>query len=369
MSRDFYLRSVHRRWQQVLATSQAQVVICSPYLTPRTALSVIRASSPARCNIYTRFSIEDFASGASSLAVLKSLLQEGYAVFEVPALHAKILLASKQFASIGSQNLTARGVRNREATYCTEDAAEVADVEQMLAPWLESATPITDAMVEDALRLLPPIQKAFRAVQEAAASADAELRAAQEKRVAASRRESSRRTEEARARHVVANTARRLIESRIPDGEISRELAQSFIRRSAFWHSHSSGQIVSGGGHARRVYGAAGDWKVDFGANSFLVGRAIHRCFRTLGEYIDSWEAGAPKDASEVVRRLRRDVNGAVAGYNGLELNGYYSLSGNDMMFGTTSIDIKFFVRAVLEQIPEEIAAPLRNANEVQVGV
>ncbi|MEC4722770.1 phospholipase D-like domain-containing protein [Noviherbaspirillum sp. CPCC 100848] len=345
-------------------------MICSPYLTPRTALSVIQASSPERCEIYTRFSIEDFASGASSLPVLKSILQDGYAVFEVQALHAKILLASKQFASIGSQNMTARGVRNREATYCTEDAAEVAHVEQMLEPWLDSATPITEAMVEDALRLLPPVKKAFRAAQSAAAEMEAEIRAAEAERLETTKRELNRRNEKTRSRHLAAKMARKIIDAQAPNGQISRELAQSFIRRSTFWHSHSSGHIVSGRGHAKRVYGVAGDWKVDFGANSFLVGRAIRRCFRTVEEYIDKWEAGQPQDASETVRQLRRDVNGAVAGYDGVELSGYYSsLSGNDMMFGTTSIDIKFFVRVVLEGLPEEISAPLRDVNEAQVGI
>lgn len=369
MARDFYLRSVHKRWQHALATSRERVVVCSPYLTPKTALTVIEAAPPERCAIYTRFSVEDFASGASSLQVLDALLKNGYAAFEVAGLHAKILLASGHFASIGSQNLTARGVRNREATYCTQDAAEIAHIEQMLAPWLENATQITEEMVDDAKRLLPPIQKALRAVQRDAAAADKEIRTAQAERLALREREAIRRAAESRARRSMANRARRAIDVQVSDGEVSRELAQTFIRRSAFWHSHSSGQIVSGAGHARRVYGGPADWKVDFGANSFLVGRAIKRCFRTLRQYIESWEAGTPRKASDVVRELRRDVNGAVAGYNGSELNGYYPLSGTDMMFGTTSIDVRFFVRVAIEFLPEEIAAPLREANESQVVV
>jgi hypothetical protein len=291
---------------------------------------------------------------------------KGYAAFEIAGLHAKILLASGQFASIGSQNLTARGVRNREATYCTQDGSEVAHIEELLAPWIEGATQITEEMVNDAKRLLPPVQKAFRAVQRDAAAADSQIRAAQAERSSLRERETIRRAAESQARRSMANAARRAIDVLVSDGKVSRELAQSFIRRSAFWHSHSSGQIVTGAGHAQRVYGGPGDWKVDFGANSFLVGRAIERSFRTLRHYVESWEAGTPRKASDVVRELRRDVNGAVAGYNGSELSGYYPLTGTDMMFGTTSIDVRFFVRAALEYLPEELAAPLREANETQ---
>ena len=68
----------------------------------------------SRCQIYTRFSVEDFASGSSSLSTLKVLLAGGYPVYEIERLHAKLVAASGSFASIGSQNLTFNGVNNRE---------------------------------------------------------------------------------------------------------------------------------------------------------------------------------------------------------------------------------------------------------------
>jgi hypothetical protein len=364
VSREFYLRSVHKRWQHVLSISETRVIVCSPYLTPKTALNVIQAASPARCTIYTRFSMEDFASGASSLLVLKSLLDKAYTLFEIPGLHAKILLASRQFASIGSQNLTANGVRNREATYCTEVEEEVAQIEKMLIPWLESATPITEDMIEDAMQLLPPIQKVFREIRQVSEEAELMVRNAQAERNAANAREAKRRAEDARSRQLVAKAVRDSIDSIIPNGEIDLKLAQSFIRTSAWWHSHSSGQLVRARNYADRIYGSNGDWKVNFGANTFLVGRAIRRCFQTMREYIDNWEAGIATDPTELVYRLRRHVAGAVAGYNGSEMHGFYPLRGDDMMFGTLSIDVKFFVREVLSNFPKEIIEPLRVENE-----
>lgn len=374
MSQNIYLRSVHKRWQQALAKSQVRAVICSPYLTPKIAFSVAQASSPERCEIYTRFSLEDFASGASSLQVVGSFVERGYRVFEIKALHAKILLASGEFVSIGSQNLTARGVRNREATYCSEDTAEVELVEEMLRPWIDDATPITVEMVAEALQVLGPIEKEFRRLQRAAASAEAKIRAAQAMRDertrlaqvvrdVAVRLEAERRFEADRVRRAIAYTAKNIIERSAPEGDVSLDLAKAFIRRSTWWHSHSSGSPVQASGFANRITGHSGDWRVKFGANSFLVGRAISKCNEILRQYIDGFEAGSAIKPSLMVGLLRMAISSSVAGYDGMGL-GRYPITGDDMMFGTMSIDVKFFIRELLERLPEEIAGPLKEVND-----
>lgn len=374
MSQDFYLRSVHKRWQRVLSNSQARAIICSPYLTPKIALSVIQASSPDRCEIYTRFSLEDFASGASSLNVIASFIERGYRVFEIQALHAKVLLASGEFVSIGSQNLTARGVRNREATYCSEDPVEVAQVEEMLGPWIDDATPITVDMIEDALRLLGPIEKEFRKLQHAAASAEAAIRAAKverDERTRAARAaqeaalslEAERRFEAARVRRAIAHTAKNIIERRVPEGQVPLELAKAFIRRATWWHSHSSGSLVRARRYADRITGANGDWRVKFGANTFLVGRAISKCNKMISQYIEGFEAGSVTKPSLMVGLLRMAISDSVAGYDGVA-RGRYPITGDDMMFGTLSVDVKFFIRELLERLPDEIVGPLKEEND-----
>jgi phosphatidylserine/phosphatidylglycerophosphate/cardiolipin synthase-like enzyme len=187
MANQLYLRSVHKRWLRVLAETRAQAFVCSPYLTPKLALSVIQSAPPQQCVIYTRFSIEDLASGASSLNVVEFLVKQGYPVLEIQALHAKMLLVSGEFASIGSQNITARGIRNREATFCTDDPDDVAEIERLFAPWAESATCITLEMVEDAKLLLDPLKAAFRKLQQMTAEGDASVRSAQAHREKVSR--------------------------------------------------------------------------------------------------------------------------------------------------------------------------------------
>jgi phosphatidylserine/phosphatidylglycerophosphate/cardiolipin synthase-like enzyme len=117
----YYLSSVDRRWKKELARAKSRVVICSPYLTPKTAEAVICSADRGLCEVYTRFSVMDFAFGASSLRTIRLLREREYSVYELEGLHAKLVLVSGAFVSVGSQNLTSRGVTNREATATSTD--------------------------------------------------------------------------------------------------------------------------------------------------------------------------------------------------------------------------------------------------------
>jgi hypothetical protein len=351
MSRETLVQSVHDRWLEELAAASTVAIICSPYVTPKIALRIPRAVPPSQCSLYTRFSLEEFAAGSSSLRTLKLLLQDGYSLFRVNDLHAKIVLIPGQFASVGSQNLTARGLRNLEATYCTADRSEVAELERRLTPQLASAVPITGEMVEDALQVLPRLRSLFRAARRAATAAESELILLAERRLQLQRRAALR----SEARKRVAEAIERL--------SADRELAQAYIRKSIWWHSHSSGLPVRAPRHALRVTGWEGDWRLELGANFFLVGRAIARCMSVLEEYLVALENEDPPPASEIVGRLRLQVRGAVANATGSEYNGFYPLTGVDMMFGTTSIDVADFVAHALQLLPTELALPLHFAN------
>src|SRR5438105_1150845 len=112
----FYFRNIVRRWQNEVGRQAERVLVLMPYLTSTTAETVLRGANPEICEIYTVFSAENFAAGSSSIKTIKSLHQKGFSLYHLPNLHAKAVIVSGSFASIGSQNLTVQGARNREAT-------------------------------------------------------------------------------------------------------------------------------------------------------------------------------------------------------------------------------------------------------------
>lgn len=110
-------------------------------------------------------------------------MDEGHALFHVDQLHAKLIIVSGQFASVGSQNLTNGGTRNKEASVVLTEAGLVSDIEKSIQPWLKQRSRITPEMLADMKALLPQIAEIYRKAQTAADDADkrvAELHALRE---------------------------------------------------------------------------------------------------------------------------------------------------------------------------------------------
>jgi hypothetical protein len=123
--------------------------------------------------------------------------------------------------------------------------------------------------------------------------------------------------------------------------ERDREMAKKFIRASAWWLTHSSYRPVRAPGHADRLYMSHHGWAVDFGGNSFLVGKAIERCRTILEQCRDEAAAGQVLSRSNVEARLKKVISGAVANSSGEEYQGYYPITNDDLLkFGAQGIGV-----------------------------
>jgi hypothetical protein len=174
---EIYLRNIVRRWKRELQKPAGRVFILSPYLTSQTADTVIETAGPRNCKIYTVFSAENFAAGASSLRTLERLLHAGFSLYHLPDLHAKIVLVPGRFASIGSQNLTHGGTINREATVVLTDPTVIRSLEKTLAPWLQKAHLITATHVDEMKAMLPLLTRKFHKLRRTAVGVDQFVRA------------------------------------------------------------------------------------------------------------------------------------------------------------------------------------------------
>ena len=108
-------------------------VITSPYLTSPAAEAVIGCADPETTVVLTTFDATTFAAGGSSLGTVRKLMARGYRLRALDGLHAK-LVVTEGAVLVGSQNLTAAGTRNLEATARVSDPAEVARVREGVAP-------------------------------------------------------------------------------------------------------------------------------------------------------------------------------------------------------------------------------------------
>jgi len=131
---------------------------------------------------------------------------------------------------------------------------------------------------------------------------------------------------------------------------IPLELAKRFIRATAWWLTHSSSWPVRAPGHASRIYKSNHGWAVDFGANTFLVGKAIERCRDVINDYLNNASKGCIPLKSDVVASLKKQVSGAVANVDGYEYAGYYPIDDQQLVFGAQSIDVSDAARFMLRE-------------------
>jgi len=160
----YYLKNISRRWHTEIKKVDGKVIILSPYLTSKTAEGILRDSKFSECEIYTIFSVHNFISGASSLKTLKCLYDKGCKLYHLPRLHAKIIISPGRFATIGSQNLTRNGVKNKEASVITFDVKEVNKIEELLNQWIPQRKCITSEMIQHLEDKIINLRKKFNLI-------------------------------------------------------------------------------------------------------------------------------------------------------------------------------------------------------------
>ena len=126
-----------------------------------------------------------------------------------------------------------------------------------------------------------------------------------------------------------------------------REVAKIFIRHSAWWKHPKSGWVRAPK-HAERVEEGRNGWEITFGANRLFISLAIKRCVIVIRQFISDRDEGDDYSIVELEQILRHQVRCSIGNHNGDIYNSPYNISGNDMLFGTASIDLKDFVGLVI---------------------
>jgi len=374
---EYYLKSVDRRWKKEVSQARGKVLILSPYLTSKTAELVLEnLDSIENCEIYTVFSINNFVSGASSLRTIKSLFKVGFKLYHLPRLHAKIIIGSQSFVSIGSQNLTRNGVRNKEASVVICHPQEVAKIEKSLEAWISQDQLISNAMIDEVEKNLLTLRRKFCSLQREANNLESAIWENEEKRL-----EEARLVKEAEERRQVeernrieeekikkeaeekmknqkeeqwrekVNTIRARIGQLAEYEKVELSLAKEFIRTCAYWEHPRWGGIYPAPKDANRIDGSQENWWIKFGGNYFLVSKAICQCKQTLLEFLDS---AAPVNAisiTELENQLQLNVRQAVANSEKYEYSGLYPLDGDYMKFGNHLIKISEFINLLLKKV------------------
>ncbi len=333
---EFYLKSIDRRWKKEIAKAQKSITFLSPYLTSNTANLVFQKSPPEIITVCTVFSFKNFVTGASSVKTLIQLKNMGIRLLHLDSLHAKILTVDDKFASVGSQNLTFGGTRNKEASIIILEKEKILQLSNFINNWLEKSIEISEEMLTKAENYIIPFQEKMH-----------ELFLGIDK----SEKEYWYKVQLEEMQKKIPRVYKNLrnFSSIGSKHSIDEMTACYFIEKSAWWLKHPS-YPVRAPNHKNNVYGSNPDWRIDFGANTFLVGRAIQRCLDTIETAIKEISQGQKVTLASIENKMRDDIRSSIANFEGDEYHGYYSaLENNDIIFGTQSIDMKDFITCINE--------------------
>ncbi len=159
---ELYLKNIARRWKKEVSKNREKAYIFSPYITSSTAESVLSQVSGIELEIYTLFSAELFSSKASSIKTIKNISNLGHKIFHLPNLHAKIVLMPEVFASVGSQNLTSSGTKNKEASIVVLDKKIISQIHKEIQYWIQERIPVTAEMIDAMENDLAPLEILFQ---------------------------------------------------------------------------------------------------------------------------------------------------------------------------------------------------------------
>ena len=143
-----------------------------------------------------------------------------------------------------------------------------------------------------------------------------------------------------------------------PEGLVPREIAERFIRESAWWDHPSAGNVRARR-HAHRIYGSESDWKIDFQSNTtFYVGKAITRCRQRISEFLDRSTPENFGSFNDLKLQLRYAIyhpltSSAIEFGYCWDKDIYYSYGDDfELGFGNQLIKTSDFIRTIFDIVP-----------------
>nr|WP_321259070.1 hypothetical protein [uncultured Pseudodesulfovibrio sp.] len=137
-----------------------------------------------------------------------------------------------------------------------------------------------------------------------------------------------------------------------PSGRVPRYVAKEIIAGCAWWETHPSGPVRAPK-HADRICGNEKSWCLDFGANTFLVSRAIHGCCKRMRQWIPQQRRLpiSPQEMQSLNRTLQGVVRASVSNYRGDLFSSYGHNTTTKLIFGAQAICANDFIKGIAKYL------------------
>ncbi len=136
----------------MIEQAKNSIWIFTPYLDFTINKLLSKSFNNIEIVVITSLDGENLFQRGYQLEALKELIANGVIVKNLSGLHAKILLVDNDSISLGSQNFTSRGRKNKEAGFLSDVSFQGSKILQTLNTWHDEAKPVNaeqiDALIE-----------------------------------------------------------------------------------------------------------------------------------------------------------------------------------------------------------------------------
>lgn len=151
---DFFADDIYPKWNDMIKMSINSIKIFTPYLDKSIINLLDNRPQNIEVKIITRIDGETIFEKAYQLNAIKSLIAMGYEVKNCELLHAKVLLVDDEILSVGSQNFTFQGRKNKEASYISKKSFISSKFIEDLNNWEHQAKIIDSNLINELLEYL-----------------------------------------------------------------------------------------------------------------------------------------------------------------------------------------------------------------------
>tara|TARA_R110000744_G_scaffold135782_1_gene245375 strand:- start:2333 stop:3517 length:1185 start_codon:yes stop_codon:yes gene_type:complete len=132
----------------MIEQAKSSIWIFTPYLDFTLNKLLSKSLNDIEIVIITSLEGENPFLRGSQLKALKELISNGVVIKNLSGLHAKILLVDNNYISLGSQNFTSRGRKNKEAGFQSNTSFLESDILQNLNDWHDQANIVNAELID-----------------------------------------------------------------------------------------------------------------------------------------------------------------------------------------------------------------------------
>ncbi|RAJ11761.1 phospholipase D-like domain-containing protein [Olleya aquimaris] len=151
---DFHATDLFEKWKKLITKAEKSILIFTPYLDFTINILIKNSTKQIPITIITSLEGDSLFQRGYQLNALKEAIGNGILVKNLIGLHAKILVIDNSYISLGSQNFTNRGRKNKEAGMISETSFVDSKIISTLKNWEEESKSVSLELLEELILFL-----------------------------------------------------------------------------------------------------------------------------------------------------------------------------------------------------------------------